>query len=408
MPRALHHQNKDSAEKKRGRQRREAINTINRDRAEHVHDLCYYAVLHGFHSYVPRAMRGWMTRPPPPSTVHVRLKGRLGNQLFQYWVGKYVADRLNYGLTVFYTCPRYLCTRFFPHLGHYERYALPVAQTPNAAVFDVAKHVEHGTSAIDPDEVIRYEKKRQRQHEKWATTWNSSDDVGTTEPSAEMMGIVLNGYNETFAHIRKHADFVRALYARPAWVTGKRPRPAAAVHLRLGDLAHLYEETSCAYRTFVVETLSSAPLRKRLEEGDLMTEGVIIVSEDNGHPHAHLMKDAIRRRLPNARVRFDPSGERPWYGKEENSDTWVGSVYARTTEVEKAMQSFTVLNTCSVIVMANSTFSWWGAFLNPHRPKVYVGVSNKQPISEIRNAALFGRNGPPGWQTVSLDDGRRI
>ena len=47
--------------------------------------------------------------------VHVRLKGRLGNQLFQFWIAKYVSMCTGLPLSVFSFNEFYLDAKTFPN-----------------------------------------------------------------------------------------------------------------------------------------------------------------------------------------------------------------------------------------------------------------------------------------------------
>lgn len=42
--------------------------------------------------------------------------------------------------------------------------------------------------------------------------------------------------------------------------------------------------------------------------------------------------------------------------------------FSKGTEIE----DMNLLASCKGVIMANSTFSWWGAWLNPHNPKVVM------------------------------------
>ena len=52
-------------------------------------------------------------------TLHNRIKGRFGNQLFQFWIGKWIATNTNMTLTTYFTQGFYLDPAYFPNIGPY-------------------------------------------------------------------------------------------------------------------------------------------------------------------------------------------------------------------------------------------------------------------------------------------------
>jgi hypothetical protein len=82
-------------------------------------------------------------------------------------------------------------------------------------------------------------------------------------------------------------------------------------------------------------------------------------------------------------------------------------IYADSNSAETAYEDLRLMSACTHHIIANSTFSWWGAWLNPAASKVvvaprYWGNSSNQDFSE-----LF----PPQWTLLDnyddFVDGRR-
>jgi len=57
-----------------------------------------------------------------------------------------------------------------------------------------------------------------------------------------------------------------------------------------------------------------------------------------------------------------------------------------------------LMSCCNHHIIANSTFSWWGAFLNPHPNKLVVYPA--QWLTEHRTADIFPDLVPPDWEAM--------
>lgn len=173
--------------------------------------------------------------------------------------------------------------------------------------------------------------------------------------------IMLNAYNECFPFLTRYAPFIRSLYDRPhARSLGQLD--VTVVYLRLGDLETEYESTFPAYMAFA----------KHVCETDLAGTKIVIVAENSKHQTVLDLKAALG---PNASIKRT----------------------GRTT----VQADFDMLYRAKNIIMANSTFSWWGAWLNPFKPNVYVGLNKTQPFAGHRTPWMFV-NGPQQWNLVSI------
>jgi hypothetical protein len=281
--------------------------------------------------------------------VHVRLKGRMGNQLFQFWRAALIAKRIGASrVAAAFTCGQFLHGDRFPNVS-FDRLEpaeiqlprpRPGAPNPRCCSFNHEWVQDRGTQVIDPDRVVRA--------------------VLTCPQRCNVVQV--SSYSETYTAIKRHERFVRELYARTLPDGSPVPhRNVLAVHVRDGDLEEGYARTAEEYAAFAVRIASRESLP------------VVIVGESRIGRSSRSLVRALR----SAGVRYTHSD---------------GS----------ADVDFDVLYSARAIVMANSCFSWWPAFLNPHRPRVYAALSPARQPHGGRSKPIFF-NGPAHWALYNLD-----
>ena len=97
--------------------------------------------------------------------------------------------------------------------------------------------------------------------------------------------------------------------------------------------------------------------------------------------------DFVRNKYPGAIFFFfsnEPQWVRKWIEKEYSKD-FPFEVIEGTDETTGYLDLF-LMSRCSHHIIANSSFSWWGAWLNPHKEKIVVAPSkwhNKQDYKDI-------------------------
>ena len=135
--------------------------------------------------------------------VYVYMCVRLGNQFFQYWVGKYIAYRLNRELKVFINDGLYIDTNIYNKIGVISYYDKIV------------------TSETDHSEGTYYQ------------DINNLKEV-ITYHSDKNIPIYINAVHEDYSLIKNHELWVKELYTR----SPLQPlicNYSIVVHLRLGD-----------------------------------------------------------------------------------------------------------------------------------------------------------------------------
>lgn len=259
----------------------------------------------------------------PMTGVTVHPVGGLGNQLFSYACGRAVATRLE--------CPLYV------DVGGFGRQ--PADETPRSFALDWLIDPARGvvtTSSPPQSRLLRAARRR----------------FGGLMPSSEFhersfaydarilsvrRGVSLKGYFQSWRYFEAIATELRAeLTSRApasAWFREQRSHlggrtPWIAVHVRRGDYT----------------------LAKNVEFHGLL-----------GPDYYRQSLEAMKARLPNARVVLfsdDPGSAVELITPIHSID----HVVVPPPEVH-AMESIALMGHASALVIANSSFSWWGAWL---------------------------------------------
>ncbi len=289
--------------------------------------------------------------------IHNRIKGRFGNQLFQFWVGKWIAMNTGMKLSIYFTQGFYLDPKYFPNLGDYIRVKNyipirrpstkgiegPVGEIVNGIrIYNCAFLDDYKETAVDPDKVISDIK---------------SDGLDGGD-------VLLSCYNEYYEYIKRHQHWIQTLYSRSSCRLGELK--VLAVHVRLGDLEKEFVAQKNDYIEFACKIANQLKLP------------VVLVTESSVNPISIEFETIMKKKCKNVDITL----------KHTSEDT--------------VQDDFDVLYRACAIVMGNSTFSWWGAFLNPFTPDVYVGVSkSRQPHYDGRKS-LF-ETGPESWHLWDMD-----
>lgn len=173
--------------------------------------------------------------------VYSYIRGRLGNNLFQYWVARYIADELGWPLYM-YLENDYLHTEIFPCVRYTSKDCM-MAHVPNA--FD-----EHN---IDIQCIIS----EHRQSEK---------------------PVLIKMYLEKYQIMLPYIRYIKFLYVRK---TAKPRHDRVAIHMRFGDLAFRNVPLNEAYTAFATSIVRH------------VRKDVLIISEDCMNICTRAMRDAL-------------------------------------------------------------------------------------------------------------------
>jgi hypothetical protein len=290
------------------------------------------------------------------AVIVTQIKGRLGNQMFQYAAGRRLADRHGAELVLdtSWIVQARRGTTYAPYeLGCFDHGALV------CPVWEVAR-VPNPRRAVYALQRLRPSRRRFVFPLHEDTSTNAFLPRVLTAPDQTY----LLGYWQFEDYFADDAQGIRRAFAfRPAsWETERlaaeiRASPAVSVHVRRTDytrhpqLGFLDE----AYYERAVAAIAEAA-------GDVR---LFVFSDDPGWCAEHL-------RLPHATI-----------------------VIERTLPAERAWEDMYLMSLCRHHVISNSTFSWWGAWLNPSSDKLVIA-----PEHWILSPKRIGDPIPSHWVRV--------
>ena len=255
--------------------------------------------------------------------VTIRLVGGLGNQLFGYACGRAVATRLD--------CPLFVDVSYFAHQ--------PSGDTPRSFELDwlvASDQLVHSASGASANRLARAVRRRMAgmlpSSEFHERSFGYDPTITDVRP-----GDTLNGYFQSWRYFESIATDLREtlLAASPtsAWSRAETTRldaggPWIAVHVRRGDYA---SAKNIGYHGLL---------------GPDYYEGALT---------------ALNESIPNARlVLFSDDPEQATALVEPLHH--VDHVVIPPAEAHP-MESLTLMSRASAVITANSSFSWWGAWL---------------------------------------------
>lgn len=253
--------------------------------------------------------------------VYLQFCGRRGNQMFQYWVGRYIADVLDWPLHVY--------------SGDYGQVFLSNRDYPDLRLDSIQK--------------IEVPKDAWEQSVRDTNDLNIEQTIASHRASKRPIYICkqLENYHMMYPYI----NYVRALYHRDLEKVDR-----IAVHMRLGDLAHINGPLNTAYIAFVCNVVQKHPKKP-----------VLIVSEDCDSPWTRDMQRAIHNIC-----RCDVTIQR--------------------TNNASYQTDSDCLTSSSIIVATNSTFAWWAAMLSEHATEVHMFLDKNQFCSDLRTKFIYPKD----------------
>ena len=280
--------------------------------------------------------------------ITTRLHGRLGNQMFQYAAARGLAERLGVGVA--------LDTRNVLHRGEgvlTRVFTLPLV-SPGALPPD--RHdapLRYGVWRLwGRRPVLRRER---------GLGFNAAFEAWGD-------GSYLHGYWQSERYFADVADCIRRDFTFPALADTSNAEMAAQIasglsislHVRRGDYVALSAHALCDQAYY------EAALARVLDglEG---TPTVFVFSDDPGWARENLP-------LPCARVVVDFNGP------------------------EQDFEDMRLMSLCRHNIIGNSSFSWWGAWLNAHPGKRVAGPARWFGDPKLRNPDIL----PDGWLRVAV------
>lgn len=288
--------------------------------------------------------------------IVVKMQGGLGNQFFQYATGRAIAERLRCHL--------------FLDISWYRR--LPKGATPRA--WELGRYPILA-ECLDPDE----EKStwfwsmerlgcliRLKGQWRWARSFREAEADYDARLAHLGLNRALEGYWQNPSYFDTMSSSLRQ-ELQPSEPMGLRdvqiaeqilscPQHAVAVHVRRGDYLHGVHGAHHG-------TCDDAYYLRAFEH--------------------------MRRQLAAPRF-FVFSDDPDWVAS--RSDIFGGAMMVSHNGAERAFQDVRLMSLCRAHIIANSSFSWWGAWLSSHPDKRVVA-----PKRWLANGASMPSLVPAEW-----------
>jgi len=286
-------------------------------------------------------------------TVIVRLRGGLGNQMFQYAAGIAQARRLGQSLKVD-------SSRMFTE--KIRSYSLGVFNAP---------HVNLGTLLCCLMEAaVRIDGKRKRSGRRpllarWLFTENGHDINPDFFAGTRGTPYVIDGFFQSERYFSEQGDAVRAALRFPVpehaamreWELRIRSSEAVAIHIRRGDYVTTAANASLQALGLDYYARAIAEIERRVHEPHFY-----VFSDDLDWAREHL-------NIPGPRVSF--------------VDGWDKRDY----------HDMQLMSQCRHNIIANSSYSWWSAWLNAHPGKIVTAPERWFTGGQYESADIV----PAGW-----------
>lgn len=287
--------------------------------------------------------------------IIAKMSGGLGNQLFQYAAARALSQSMRTSLRL--DCSWYL----------------------NIRASDTSRSFELGTLGITVTAASLYDTFRRRVAKRLVGAGISSSRLTGMTYVSEERGAVpllsrpwagdvyLDGYWQDYSY----AKAVRTLLLKEISPSLAALAPNAGI-----DMDELAETEAVAVHIRRGDYVSSASIQAK--------HGVC------GEQYYHQSIALMEERIPNARFLFF-SDDIPWcrdhFAKIRNA------IFINAQGRNSSLIEFALMQRCKHFVIANSTFSWWAAFLG-QRPRSHVIAPAKWFAAEsLQTANLL----PPDW-----------
>ncbi len=265
--------------------------------------------------------------------IITRIKGGLGNQMFQYAAGRRLAHLrhvdLKLDLSWFESCG--LRTYSLGNFNIRENIAC-------AEEIAALKAANPGIAGRVARQVFRRPPKRAKTHIREKLSFHFDPDILSLPD-----GVYLDGYWQSEKYFGDIAEIIRREFTVRTQQTGKNKELAeiiaatesVSLHIRRGDYAS---------KASVSKILGVCSL-------DYYTRCVEHVTKTVKNPHFFVFSD-------------EPESAR------DNLKQPYPTTFVDHNAPDKGYEDLRLMSQCRHHIIANSTFSWWGAWLNPRKDKM--------------------------------------
>jgi hypothetical protein len=279
--------------------------------------------------------------------VILRLKGGLGNQLFQYAFARTIAIQRNAQLYLdlgYLTLSKY---RFTPRDFKLERLG--------------------NYKLVDSSIEAAYKELNAAGHTTFIPEYYPKEQVWATVHNPEVKAILLDGYFQDEFYFMPCLNIIRKefkSFLSSYYPAGNIPRDiindrreTVAVHLRRTDY------------------LQPSILRTHgICEADYYEQGLNIIKSKVSSPYFYVFSDDVQEadRL---------------FGRLIKEKTNVSAILQQVPSQDNDLIELSVMTRCKNFIIANSSFSWWGSYLSDADPKLVIAPKQWLLSEDLRREA---------------------
>jgi len=286
-------------------------------------------------------------------TVYVRLLGGLGNQLFQYAMGRALADARDAELVL---DPRFILRKGCISGLAIDEFAIR------------ARYLTEAEAAHFKEPVWKLSRALRRQINPWLGYYHETEHSFDAKALAQSNAVMLSGFWQSERYFANQGHQLRTDLVL------KNPLPSAAVKL-------------------AAQMASSPSVAMHVRRGDYLTDPQALVK--HGVTSAHYYQTALQ-------LMIEKLSDVDLYVFSDDPD-WVRTNIQHPNIIFvsdfgfSAEQDLWLISACQHQIIANSSFSWWGAYLNDYASKIIVAP---QPWFDAKHMAQQDII-PAGWNTLA-------
>lgn len=285
--------------------------------------------------------------------VYVRLLGGLGNQLFQYAMGRALADARQVELVL---DPRFILRKGCISGLAIDEFAIR------------ARYLTDTEAAYFKEPIWKLSRALRRQINPWLGYYHETVHSFDAAALAQSLEVMLSGFWQSERYFASHGHQLRTDLVL------KSQMPSAAVKL-------------------AKQMASSPSVAMHVRRGDYLTDPKALVK--HGVTSAHYYQTALQ-------LMIEKLGDVDLYVFSDDPD-WVRTNIQHPKIIFvsdfgfSAEQDLWLISACQHQIIANSSFSWWGAYLNDYASKIIVAP---QPWFDAKHMAQQDII-PADWNTLA-------
>ena len=285
--------------------------------------------------------------------VYVRLLGGLGNQLFQYAMGRALADARQVELVL---DPRFILRKGCISGLAIDEFAIR------------ARYLTDTEAAYFKEPIWKLSRALRRQINPWLGYYHETVHSFDAAALAQSLEVMLSGFWQSERYFSNYGHQLRTDLVL------KSQMPSAAVKL-------------------ATQMASGPSLAMHVRRGDYLTDPKALVK--HGVTSAHYYQTALQ-------LVIEKLGDVDLYVFSDDPD-WVRTNIQHPKIIFvsdfgfSAEQDLWLISACQHQIIANSSFSWWGAYLNDYASKIIVAP---QPWFDAKHMAQQDII-PADWNTLA-------